>query len=180
MGEAMTVRLATRRDTTRLGARVADALEPGDLVVLSGDLGAGKTFLARAIARKLGVPAGEAIASPTFTLVQEYDTPRGVLLHVDLYRLRDQDAGKTRDDVRRLGIAERRDEGAIAVVEWGDGFEADLGGALALRVTLALAPSLALAPAPAPAPAPAGAPPREPGAERTAALEGPRARAVVG
>ncbi len=119
--------LATRRDTTDLGATIAERLQPGDLVVLSGELGAGKTFLARAIARALGVPADVAIASPTFTLVQEYETPRGTLLHADLYRLRDQpDAAR---EVRRLGLAERCDEGAIVLVEWGEGFEAELGRA---------------------------------------------------
>jgi tRNA threonylcarbamoyladenosine biosynthesis protein TsaE len=133
------LRLASRRDTTRLGARIAKTLQPGDLVLLAGDLGAGKTFLARAIARELGVPSETAIASPTFTLVQEYVTPRGVLLHCDLYRLRDDaDRQKTSIEIRRLGIAERRSEGAIVVVEWGDGFDRDLGGDVTLEVKLTI------------------------------------------
>jgi tRNA threonylcarbamoyladenosine biosynthesis protein TsaE len=135
--EERTVRLATRRDTTRLGARVAAVLEPGDLVLLSGDLGAGKTFLARAIARARGVPVDVAIASPTFTLVQEYATAHGPLLHADLYRLRDEaDRGKTERDVRRLGLDERRAEGAVVLVEWGEGLEEELGGDPALTVSM--------------------------------------------
>jgi len=130
------LQLASRRDTTRLGVRIAAALTPGDLVLLAGDLGAGKTFLARAVARALGVPTELAIASPTFTLVQEYETPRGVLLHADLYRLRGDDPAKTEREIRGLGLAERRAEGAIVVVEWGEGHEKALGGDLGLLVTL--------------------------------------------
>ena len=136
--EPRVLRLATRRDTTRLGVRIARVLAPGDLVLLSGDLGAGKTFLSRAIARELGVPVETAIASPTFTLVQEYETPRGTLLHVDLYRLRDADPAKTREEVRRLGLAERRSDGAILIVEWGHDMEYELGGPSRLSVTLSL------------------------------------------
>ena len=121
------IRLATRRDTRRLGARIAGALEPGDLVVLSGDLGAGKTFLVRAIARGLGVPAAEAITSPTFTLVQEHETKKGPLLHADLYRLRD--AADPAGEVGRLGLRERLREGAIVIAEWAQGFEEVLGPA---------------------------------------------------
>ncbi len=132
----MELRLASRRDTTRLGVRLAAALAPGDLVLLAGDLGAGKTFLARSLARALGVPVDLAIASPTFTLVQEYETPRGVLLHADLYRLRDDDRARTELEIRRLGLAERRAEGAIVVAEWGEGYEKALGGDLALLVSL--------------------------------------------
>ena len=132
----MELRLGSRRDTTRLGVRLAAALAPGDLVLLAGDLGAGKTFLARSLARSLGVPVEVAIASPTFTLVQEYETPRGVLLHADLYRLRDDDRAKTELEIRRLGLAERRAEGAMVVVEWGEGYEKALGGDLALLLCL--------------------------------------------
>lgn len=143
---AITVPLASRRDTTRLGKRLATALEPGDLVLLSGDLGAGKTFLARAIARELGVPSDVAIASPTFTLVQEYETRRGTLLHCDLYRLRDDGVGgegasvTTLNEVRRLGLAERRADGAILLVEWGEGLERELGSA-SLSVVLSIGPN---------------------------------------
>jgi tRNA threonylcarbamoyladenosine biosynthesis protein TsaE len=114
----MQLRLANRSDTTRLGAAIARALEPGDLVVLDGDLGAGKTFLAGAIAHALGVSKREPVTSPTFTLVHEYATPRATLLHVDLYRLLDSAAGID-TEIARLGLRERIDEGAIALVEWG-------------------------------------------------------------
>ncbi len=117
--------LPTRRATVTLARAVARVLVPGDVLYLSGPLGAGKTFTARAIARSLGVPAGERVTSPTFTLVTEYDTKRGRLLHVDLYRLRDH---VTRDaEVSRLALREARAEGAIVLVEWGDGFEPHLG-----------------------------------------------------
>lgn len=137
-GAPVQLRLASRRDTTRLGKRIGEVIDRGDLVLLSGDLGAGKTFLARAVARALGVPSETAIASPTFTLVQEYETPRGTLLHCDLYRLRDEDPAKTSIEIRRLGLAERRAEGAIVLVEWGEGHARDLGGDAALEVELVI------------------------------------------
>lgn len=134
--------LRTRRDTVRLGRRIAAVLEPGDLVLLTGALGAGKTFLARAIARSLGVAREQPIASPTFTLVQEYAVPSGTLLHVDLYRLREGSAnsGPLDVEIARLGLRERRREGAMLVVEWGEGAEAALGGAPELVIALATSP----------------------------------------
>lgn len=118
-------------DTRRLGRAIAATMRPGDLVLLSGDLGAGKTVLAGAIARALGVKT--AVTSPTFALVCEYETTRGSLLHADLYRL----LGPTlAAEVARLGLRERRAEGAMVVVEWGDDAIAYLGGAAELTVRL--------------------------------------------
>jgi tRNA threonylcarbamoyladenosine biosynthesis protein TsaE len=129
--------LRSRRDTIRLARAIGSRLAAGDLVLLSGDLGAGKTFLARAVARAAGVDEAQAIASPTFTLVQEYASPRGPILHADLYRLLDSPAGLA-IEVARLGLRERRAEGAIVLVEWGDGALDALGDDAAFTVHLAI------------------------------------------
>ena len=130
--------LRTRRETSRLGRRIAEKLVAGDLVLVSGPLGAGKTFLARAIARGLGVPESVAVTSPTFTLVQEYETPRGLLLHADLYRLLEPGTDLRRE-VQRLGLRERRAEGAIVLVEWGEDAATWMGPPAELVVKLAIA-----------------------------------------
>ncbi len=128
--------LASRRDTRRLGEEIAGRLRPGDLVLLHGELGAGKTFLARAILRAMGVAADVRVTSPTFTLVQEYETATGTVLHADLFRLREEgDRGAAR--VRELGLRERCGEGAIAIVEWPGGFE-ELVGEAAIVVELTM------------------------------------------
>lgn len=102
--------LADDAATEALGAELAATLRPGDLVILEGDLGAGKTALARAIIRSLaGDPALE-VPSPTFALVQPYDTPAGPVLHADLYRLGDP------REVDELGLLDNPK--AIVLVEW--------------------------------------------------------------
>ena len=125
--------LATRRATRRLGLAIARSLEAGDLVLLAGDLGAGKTFLTRAIAHGLG--ARGPMTSPTFTLVREVATPRGLLVHADLYRLRGDGLDA---ETRRLGLREHRADGAFLVVEWGEDALDALGGNPELVVSLAI------------------------------------------
>jgi tRNA threonylcarbamoyladenosine biosynthesis protein TsaE len=121
---------------------MAKALRGGDLVLLVGDLGSGKTFLARSIARGLGLSPRVSFTSPTFALVHEYATHKGELLHADLYRLLDSQAPLT-VEIARLGLRERRAEGAILVVEWGEMGLGALGGAPAFVVTLRIAGSRA-------------------------------------
>jgi tRNA threonylcarbamoyladenosine biosynthesis protein TsaE len=95
--------------TAELGARIARALAPGDVVALSGELGAGKTALARAILRARGVEGH--VPSPSFTLVQAYETPGLVVHHFDLYRIEDE------QELQELGLEDAVQEGAV-LVEW--------------------------------------------------------------
>jgi tRNA threonylcarbamoyladenosine biosynthesis protein TsaE len=120
MSCVLEIPLPTRRATQRLGAALASVLRAGDFVVLEGDLGAGKTFLVRAIARALGVPVAVAVTSPTFALVHELGG-RVPILHADLYRL---DAP---DELVELGLRDRIGGDAVVLVEWGARFVSALG-----------------------------------------------------
>jgi tRNA threonylcarbamoyladenosine biosynthesis protein TsaE len=125
------VDLSTRRRTIHLAQRLAEHIEGSDLLLLEGDLGAGKTFFARALCRALGVPPTFAVTSPTFTLVHEYEG-RLPIGHADLYRLRDP------AELPPLGLRELRADGAVLIVEWGGPYLDELGGD-GLRIALALA-----------------------------------------
>jgi tRNA threonylcarbamoyladenosine biosynthesis protein TsaE len=133
--DRLVVELPTRRATTRLARRMAPALARGDLVILSGALGAGKTFLVRAICRALDLPPRIRVTSPTFTLVHEYATEPPIV-HADLYRL------DRPEEVRELGLDAARDQAAV-LVEWGEPHVPLLGGD-ALLVRLELTPRRAI------------------------------------
>ena len=102
----------SEQETVALGRQLADTLGPGSVVVLSGDLGAGKTVFVKGIAEGLGLNPRK-VTSPTFTLVQEYRGGRLPLYHVDLYRLRSIEV----DD---LGLEEMAWEGGVVAIEWPD------------------------------------------------------------
>ena len=99
--------------TERLGAALARRLRPRDVVTLQGGLGVGKTTLARAILRAATGDPALIVPSPTFTLVEIYDTPAGVFWHFDLYRLEEP------EQVFELGWEEARADGT-ALVEWAE------------------------------------------------------------
>jgi tRNA threonylcarbamoyl adenosine modification protein YjeE len=119
--------LADDAATAALGAKLAAVLRPGDLVTLSGDLGAGKTALARAIIRTLMADPALEVPSPTFALVQPYERRELRILHADLYRL------LAERDADELGLD---DPDAIILVEWPDRVPTLAAGATA---TIALA-----------------------------------------
>jgi tRNA threonylcarbamoyladenosine biosynthesis protein TsaE len=111
--EVLVLRSEAVATTEDIGAAVASLLRPSDVVILSGELGAGKTAFSRGLGRQLGVV--DPITSPTFTIMREHSLVEGgLLLHLDAYRL----AGP--DDADEIGLPELLDRGAIAVIEWGE------------------------------------------------------------
>ncbi|MBR0380591.1 MAG: tRNA (adenosine(37)-N6)-threonylcarbamoyltransferase complex ATPase subunit type 1 TsaE [Mogibacterium sp.] len=107
-----TVKLDSEKDTRSLGLEIADALEPGDVVALTGDLGTGKTALTKYIAEGLGVK--EEISSPTFTIIKEYKSGRLPLYHFDVYRL------GSGNELLDTGAEELLDGDGACVIEWAD------------------------------------------------------------
>jgi tRNA threonylcarbamoyl adenosine modification protein YjeE len=112
-GVSLTLALENEEATRQLVVDVANALEPGNMVTLSGDLGAGKTTFARALIRHLAGNPTIPVPSPTFTLVQSYDLSRFPLLHADLYRL----SGP--EELAELGFDDLADE-TVVLMEWPD------------------------------------------------------------
>jgi tRNA threonylcarbamoyladenosine biosynthesis protein TsaE len=115
-GRPVPQRLPAVVDTEALGARLAVLLRPGDLVILSGPLGAGKTALVRGLAAGLGVQG--RVTSPTFVLARVHRGPVP-LVHVDAYRLRDAGV-RTLDALEDLDLDAALEDG-VTVVEWGEG-----------------------------------------------------------
>ncbi len=104
----------SEEETIALGERIGRDLPPGAVVLLIGNLGAGKTTLAKGIAKGIGAADPDEVSSPTFTLIHEYGGGR--MFHIDLYRL------ERESEVAALGLDELMDQQAILLVEWGERF----------------------------------------------------------
>jgi len=103
-------------ETTAFGRTLTDLLAPPKVVLLRGDLGAGKTTLIKGIAAAFEAASEEDVTSPTFTLVQEYRSPRANLFHIDLYRI------DTPRELETLGLDDLVSEKSILLIEWGEKF----------------------------------------------------------
>ena len=102
-------------ETIALGRKLAAMLNPPKLVVLRGELGAGKTTLVKGIAEAFDAASQEDVTSPTFTLVHEYRGPKANLFHIDLYRI------ETTRSLETLGLDDLMGNNNILLIEWGEG-----------------------------------------------------------
>lgn len=100
------------KETRQLGEKLAKRLNPGDVVLLDGDLGAGKSELARGVARGLGIEG--AVPSPSFTILNAYDEGRCPLYHFDWYRIEDA------NEIYEMGMDEQLGGDGIALIEWSE------------------------------------------------------------
>ena len=103
-------------ETIAFGRMLREILAPPKLVLLRGELGAGKTTLVKGIAAAFEAAEEEDVTSPTFTLVHEYRGPRATLYHIDLYRV------DTPRELDTLGLDDLRDEKSVLLIEWGEKF----------------------------------------------------------
>lgn len=102
-------------DTTQLGIKLGNLLNTGDIICLTGDLGTGKTHITKGIAKGLGI--NDNITSPTFTIVNEYDTGRLKLNHFDVYRVSDP------DEIYAIGFDDYIFSDAVSIIEWANYIE---------------------------------------------------------
>lgn len=103
-------------ETIAFGRTLAELLTPPKLVLLRGDLGAGKTTLVKGIAAAFDAASEEDVTSPTFTLIHEYQGPRAILYHIDLYRI------DTPRELDTLALDDLRSENSLLLIEWGEKF----------------------------------------------------------
>ena len=104
-------------ETIALGRELSSSLQPPQIIVLTGDLGAGKTTIIKGLAEGFKAESQENVTRPTFTLVHEYRGPKATLYHIDLYRV---DSPR---QLETLGIDDLRDESSLILLEWGEKFE---------------------------------------------------------
>lgn len=110
--------LKNEEETRAFGIRLAESLAPNTIIALTGDLGAGKTALSKAIAKGLGVT--DTITSPTFTIVCEYETGRLPLYHFDVYRVSDS------EELFEIGFEDYLHKGGVCLIEWANLLEEGL------------------------------------------------------
>jgi len=122
----VTVTTHSQEETADVGRGLASTLAPGSVLLLIGDLGAGKTALVRGLAEGLGV-APDEVSSPTFTLMQEYRGGRVPLIHVDLYRLNDA------REIDELGL-EELGLNAVLAIEWAERLPRPIPDAIEVRI----------------------------------------------
>jgi tRNA threonylcarbamoyladenosine biosynthesis protein TsaE len=104
-------------ETTELGRQIAAEIKPGSIVLLRGDLGAGKTTMVKGIAEGFNAAEAGDVTSPTFTLIHEYRGPEVTLYHIDLYRI------DTQRELDTLALDDLMDPKHILLIEWGEKFE---------------------------------------------------------
>lgn len=121
-----TLRSSSEEETRAIAAGIARTLQPGAVLLLSGDLGAGKTAFVRGLAEGLGLEADQ-VTSPTFTLVHEYRGGRLPLIHVDLYRL-------DTADLAELGLDGDLAEAGVVAVEWPERLARPVPGAMRISI----------------------------------------------
>ena len=129
-GQIKTFSVHTLQDTQQFAHKLAPMLQPKDIILLRGDLGVGKTTLTRNIINEIGLQK-EEVPSPTFTLLQTYDTKCGPLYHFDFYRIRKP------EEIYELGIEDAYAEG-ITIIEWGEkmGYLEPVKRALLISMTM--------------------------------------------
>ena len=121
-----TIPSSSEQDTRDIAAALARDLAMGSVLLLSGDLGAGKTAFVRGLAAGLGIDPGE-VTSPTFTLVHEYRGGRLPLVHVDLYRL-------DRADLDEIGLDQDLAATGVVAIEWSERLSRSIPGAIAITI----------------------------------------------
>ena len=128
LGLTRTLRSCSEEYSRQIGHQMGQQLRPPQVILLSGELGAGKTVLAQALAEGIGVEDLSLVRSPSFTLVNEYPSVHGLIYHVDLYRI------DKLSDLSSIGIDEILDQPAIIIIEWGEKFDLALDNTIRIRI----------------------------------------------
>ncbi len=122
------LRSGSEEETRSIGRRLGQKLQPPRVVLLTGELGAGKTVLTQAMADGLQVEDPSLVRSPSFTLINEYPSARGRIYHVDLYRL------EGADDFHSIGLEEILEREAVVIIEWGEKLDLPVNDPVRVRI----------------------------------------------